>query len=68
MLEQPTAHRVEVGELLIGIIGHRFAEPDSFPKTLGHLSTDVFVTDDARSVFSAGGLPVLLTRAAEPVS
>jgi putative glutamine amidotransferase len=51
---------------VIGITGRQASVRDDFPETLGHLRSDVYITAYAQSVARAGGLPVWLTREAEP--
>ena len=52
---------------MIGITGRRAGAPDDYPETLSHLSSDVYVTAYAEAVARAGGLPVWLSREADPV-
>lgn len=51
---------------VIGITGGQASVRDDFPETLGHLRSDVFITAYAQSVAHAGGVPVWLSRKADP--
>ena len=53
---------------LIGITGRQASTRDDFPETLSHLRSDVFVTAYAESVARAGGVPVWLSRTADPAT
>lgn len=51
---------------MIGITGRQASVRDDFPETLSHLRSDVFVTAYAECVAAAGGVPVWLSREANP--
>jgi putative glutamine amidotransferase len=52
---------------VIGITGRRAGAPEGYPETLSHLRSDVFITAYAEAVAQAGGLPVWLSREADPI-
>lgn len=52
---------------VIGITGRQTGAPEGYPETLSHLRSDVFITAYAEAVAQAGGLPVWLSREADPV-
>ena len=53
---------------LIGLTGRvkRGADVAGFPRSLGHVDIDVYVSDYARAVTAAGGLPVHLPQHVDP--
>jgi putative glutamine amidotransferase len=51
---------------VIGITGRQASVRDDYPETLSHLRSDVFITAYAQSVARAGGVPVWLSREADP--
>lgn len=55
---------------LIGVTGHRRYgyEVQSMPSFVAHEPMDIYISPYARSVAKAGGVPVLLTREADPVA
>lgn len=57
------------GKPVIGLPGRRKqgSQVEGFPETLDHLEIDMYMTDYARSVLRAGGLPIHLPLDADPV-
>ncbi|WP_412517269.1 gamma-glutamyl-gamma-aminobutyrate hydrolase family protein [Actinomadura madurae] len=53
---------------VIGITGRQTNVRDEFPETLGHLRSDVFITAYADCVTAAGGIPLWLSRTADPAA
>jgi putative glutamine amidotransferase len=53
---------------MIGLTGRvkRGADIAGFPRSLGHLDIDVYVSDYARAITAAGGLPVHLPQHVDP--
>jgi putative glutamine amidotransferase len=53
---------------VIGITGRRESVRDDFPESLSHLRSDVFITAYAECVAAAGGMPVWVSRTADPTA
>ena len=54
--------------VVIGVTGRRSRAAFDFPGHLAHLESDLHVVDYGESIAAAGGVPVLLTRDADPVA
>ncbi len=59
----------KIASPVIGLPGRRkqSAQVEGFPETLNHLDMDVYLSDYARQVLRAGGLPVHIPLDADPV-